>query len=76
MSIPDYLLCLECDTAVYVFEWREGEIKEALCPTCGNEELDHFAALADIEEIAESWTTHQRQRQSYYPRKPDAPRGH
>ena len=25
---PDYLICLECESPVYVFEWKDGVIKE------------------------------------------------
>jgi hypothetical protein len=68
MASPDYVLCLECDTPVYVFEWRDGEIKEALCPSCGNEELDHFAAPDEIEELEQSWSARRQGQRTYYPR--------
>jgi translation initiation factor 2 beta subunit (eIF-2beta)/eIF-5 len=36
MSVPEFLICNECDSPVYVFEWENGRITEALCTTCGN----------------------------------------
>jgi hypothetical protein len=49
MASPDYLYCLECDTPCYDFEWDEGVIKEALCASCGNEDVEQFALPEDIE---------------------------
>lgn len=68
MATPDFVLCLECDTPVYEFDWRDGEIKEALCPTCGNEEVDHFAHPEEIEELEESWSARRQSERSYYPK--------
>jgi len=41
---PDYLICIECETPVYTFEWDEGKdrLREVLCPTCGNDRLEEF----------------------------------
>ncbi len=41
---PDFLVCRECDSPTYLFEWHyEKEvITEALCETCGNAKLDEF----------------------------------
>jgi translation initiation factor 2 beta subunit (eIF-2beta)/eIF-5 len=36
MSEPEFIICNECDSPVYVFEWRDGRISEAICATCGN----------------------------------------
>jgi uncharacterized Zn finger protein (UPF0148 family) len=49
---PEYLICLECDTPVYVFEWREGRLSEVVCPVCGNEDLASFATEDEIEEMS------------------------
>jgi hypothetical protein len=61
---------------VYVFDWRDGEIKEAECPACGNEEVDHFASADDIDELEQSWSARRNAQRSYYTRKPgvDGPR--
>ena len=52
MAQPEYVICLECETPVYVFEWREGRVLEALCPVCGNDDPASFASEEDLEEMA------------------------
>jgi hypothetical protein len=52
MATPDYLICLECETPSYVFEWRDGKVIEALCQTCGNEDLESFATEEEYEALA------------------------
>jgi len=47
MSEPEYLVCLNCDTPTYVFEWENGKLTSALCQTCGNDNLDEF--MSDVE---------------------------
>ena len=41
---PDYLICIECDTPVYVFDWDEIRLKasDCLCPVCGNDDPVEF----------------------------------
>ena len=36
MARPDYIICLECESEVADFTWREGEIRRAICEVCGN----------------------------------------
>lgn len=52
MSAPDYLLCLECETPVYHFEWAEGRVLEAFCPQCGNDDPAAFATEEEFEELS------------------------
>ena len=52
MPSPDYLICVECETPCYVFEWEDGTITEALCTTCGNDEPDQFATPSDFDDLA------------------------
>ena len=49
---PDYIICLECDSPVYTFEWEDGHIKEAVCPVCGNDDPSQFATESELEELA------------------------
>jgi hypothetical protein len=49
---PDYLLCLECESPCYVFEWKEGVVKEAVCELCGNEDTQNFATEDEYEDLA------------------------
>ena len=37
MAAPEYLICMECETPTYVFEWAGGKVIEAMCPVCGND---------------------------------------
>ena len=36
MDAPDYVVCLECETPCYLFEWLGTRLAEALCQTCGS----------------------------------------
>lgn len=54
MSQPDYLICLECETPTYVFEWQEGRVLEALCAVCGNDDPAGFASEEEFEELTAS----------------------
>ena len=49
---PDYLICLECESPVYIFEWRDGVLLEALCTHCGNDDVSQFITEADYEEMS------------------------
>ena len=50
---PDFIICNECDSPVYVFEWKEGRIAEALCTSCGNSSPSLFTTEEEYgEEMA------------------------
>lgn len=51
MSAPDYLICLECETPTYLFEWDAGRIKEAQCLMCGNDDTSQFASEEELEDM-------------------------
>jgi hypothetical protein len=51
MSAPEYVICLECDSPCYEFEWKDDKIKEPFCARCGNEDPDLFAVQADLDEM-------------------------
>jgi hypothetical protein len=51
MAVPDYLICLNCETPCYVFEWKEEEITEATCEVCGNDEADQFVTPDDYDAL-------------------------
>ena len=50
--MPDYVICLECETPCYIFEWQDDRLSEAMCTTCGNEDTSQFATESDYEELA------------------------
>lgn len=56
MSTPEYLLCANCETPCYVFEWNsdKGETTEAICQVCGNDEPGEFMTQSDWDDQAES----------------------
>jgi hypothetical protein len=51
-SAPEYLICLECETPCYTFEWRGGKVVEIQCTACGNDDLDQFATQDELEALA------------------------
>jgi hypothetical protein len=51
MAEPDYVVCLDCETPCYVFEWEAGKLSECICPVCGNDDLEQFALPEDFEDL-------------------------
>jgi uncharacterized Zn finger protein (UPF0148 family) len=51
MDQPEYLICIECETPCYVFEWHDGEVTEAFCETCGADEVDVFTTEEEFEAL-------------------------
>lgn len=49
---PEFLICLDCETPCYTFEWKEGNIIEAQCMMCGEEDVDSFATEEDFEALS------------------------
>lgn len=52
MAAPEYLICLNCETPVYIFEWDIGkdQLEEILCGTCGSEEEAEFLTQSEYDE--------------------------
>jgi len=51
MSEPEYLICLQCETPTYQFEYDpNGKLISALCQTCGADDLSDFMTEAELEE--------------------------
>ena len=53
MPRPDYLICLDCESEVEGFTWREGEVRKAACEVCGNSDPDAFALPEDFDQDTE-----------------------
>lgn len=53
MARPDYIICLECESEVEDFTWRDGEIRRATCEVCGNTDPDAFALPEEFEGLEE-----------------------
>jgi translation initiation factor 2 beta subunit (eIF-2beta)/eIF-5 len=49
---PEYLICLECESPTYAFEWEEGRLLEASCGLCGNDDPAMFASEEEYEELS------------------------
>jgi hypothetical protein len=52
VSAPDYIVCLNCETPCYTFEWKDGKIVEALCEMCGADDVDEFITEEGLEALA------------------------
>lgn len=50
-SEPEYLICLECETPSYTFEWKNGKLFEANCMSCGNDDTDTFASQEEFDAM-------------------------
>ncbi|HKO58076.1 MAG TPA: hypothetical protein VJ276_19570 [Thermoanaerobaculia bacterium] len=50
MDEPDYLICLQCETPTYQFEFENGKLVACICNTCGAEDLSDFMTEAELEE--------------------------
>ena len=51
MAIPEYMICLNCESPCYVFEWKDDEVTEIVCEVCGNEELDQFLTPEEFDTL-------------------------
>ena len=51
MDTPEYLICLECETPCYDFEFKSGEVVDVTCAVCGNEEPDQFLTESQYEDL-------------------------
>jgi hypothetical protein len=52
MASPDYVICLECETPCYVFEWEDGKLTEVLCQACANDDPEQFALPDELDDMA------------------------
>ena len=48
----DYLICLECESPCYVFEFKNETLIEAMCEVCANDDVDLFLPEEDFEVLA------------------------
>lgn len=53
MAAPEFLVCRECESPCYVFEWDGQRVTEAICSACGNDKPALFSTDDDYgEEMA------------------------
>lgn len=50
MSEPEYLICLQCETPTYQFEYDDGKVVAAVCTTCGTDDVSDFMTEAELDE--------------------------
>lgn len=53
LAIPEYLICLNCESPTYVFEWKNDEVIEAYCEVCTSEETDQFLTQEEFDTLVE-----------------------
>jgi hypothetical protein len=51
MSQPDYLICMNCESPCYIFEWKDDAPTEVFCEACGNDEPDEFLKPDDFDAL-------------------------
>ncbi len=51
MDAPEYLICINCETPCYTFEWQNGRLVEAECQACGDDEPDEFVTEEEFEAM-------------------------
>ncbi len=64
--IPEYVICADCESPCYTFEWQEEKVAEAVCNVCGNEDAATF--LTEDEFDAFSSDSDWRAKYNYYKR--------
>ena len=53
MAQPDYLICLDCDSPCYTFDWDGERGVDAICEACGNDDPDLFLTEEQLDSLAE-----------------------
>lgn len=52
MDEPEYLICLQCETPTYQFEYAGGKLSTVVCTACGNDDVTEFVTEAEMDEMA------------------------
>jgi hypothetical protein len=50
-SEPEFLICVDCQTPCYTFEWKNEKLAEATCIACGADDLETFMTQEDYEAM-------------------------
>jgi hypothetical protein len=51
MAAPEYLVCINCESPCYVFEWKDEAPTDVLCEVCGNEDVEEFLTPEDFDTL-------------------------
>lgn len=49
---PAFVICLNCETPCYTFDWADEKVSEAYCAACGNDDAEQFATEEDLEAMS------------------------
>ena len=47
---PEYLICLQCETPTYQFEYNNDKLIAVVCNTCGADDPSDFVTESEFEE--------------------------
>jgi hypothetical protein len=50
MAEPEYLICLQCETPTYQFEYVGEKLATVVCNTCGSDDVSDFVTEAEYDE--------------------------
>ena len=51
MAAPEYVVCVNCETPCYTFEWKRDELIEVICEACGTEDLEEFLTPEEFDTL-------------------------
>ena len=51
MDAPEFLICLECETPCYTFDWTADRLGEVQCLACGCDQPDQFMSEEEFEAM-------------------------
>ena len=51
-SEPEFLICLNCDTPTYSFEWGNEKLLSVICDACGNDDPTEFLSEAEYDDMS------------------------
>lgn len=50
-SEPEYMICVDCESPSYTFEWTNGKFATILCEVCGNDDPADFVTESEYEDM-------------------------
>ena len=53
MDEPEYLICMQCETPTYQFEYdNKGQLTTVICTACGSDDPSEFMTENELEEMS------------------------
>lgn len=50
-SEPEYMICIDCESPTYTFDWSNEKIVTILCEVCGNDDPSEFVTESEYEDM-------------------------